>query len=246
MRRYPIFIVFLFFFTACTVKSPPRVSIPTNEEQKILGQVQQYLHSLQGIQSVKAYAKVKLKIKGKKLNFDEVIKIQFPLSFQFESLDDFANIRFVLRSEGEQLFWQDFQNQQSGDLDLTEKNIRKFIPMATSLTETLGFFIGKIPLLDLKNARVYPGPLAEEFVIETPQGELVWSSSQKVIVRLAWKKEGARLAFEYEGGNFILRKINPTKEAEVRLPSHIKLKDYKNKSEIEISYQDLMLTLGHF
>ncbi len=245
MRRLivsPLFLVFLLF--ACVSKTPPRVALSENDQQKILEPVKRYIQSLQSIKSVKAYAKVRLKIRGQKLNFDEMIKIQFPFPFYFETLDDLANTRFQLVSNGSSLFWQDFNRKEYWEGELNEKNIRKFLPLASNLEETLGLFVGKIPLLNLQEAKVFEGNQASQYVIRIPRGEIVWDSSQNVIVRLALKPEGANLAFEYEGGHFHSQTLYPTKETDVYVPSHVKLKDLKTKNEIEINYQDSTLGIG--
>lgn len=242
--RVLLFLALPFFLFACVSKVPPRIALPENDQSKILAQTNRYLQSLQKIGSVKAYAKVRLKVRGVKANFDEVIKIQFPFSFYFETLDDLANSRYQMVSDGALLFWQDELRKEYWEGELSEKTIRKFLPLASNLEETLGLFIGKIPLLDLKSAQVFKGDLLSQYVIRSPRGEIVWDSSQNVIVRLALKAEDAKFAFEYEGGNFHSRTLYPTKETDVNVPSRVKVKDKKSKNEIEIIYQDMDLGLG--
>ncbi len=239
---FPFLLLCLFF--ACTAKTPPRIALPENEQQNLLKTVERYIQSLQKIKGVKAYAKVRLKVRGQKINFDEVIKIQFPFSFYFETLDDLANTSFQLMSDGSSLFWQDFIRKEYWEGELNEKSIRKFIPLASDLEETLGLFVGKIPPLDLKEAKVFKNSDSSQYIIRIPRGEIIWDLSQNAIVHLALKGEGASLAFEYEGGRFHPQTLNPTKETDVNVPSHVKLKDLKTKNEIEINYKDLTLGIG--
>lgn len=243
-KRFILFFLLGFLFFACTSKAPPRVAIPDENQKTILQNASLYMHSLHRIGTVKAYAKVRLKVRGYEGRFEEVLKIQFPSSFYFETLDDFANTRFQLLSDGALLYWQNFDKKEYWEGELNEKTIRRFLPLASNLEETLGLFIGKLPELDLKEAQVFQGKFPQLFVIKIPRGELVWDNEIHAIVSLVLKAESANLAFEYEGKNFHSRTLFPTKETDVYLPSRVRLKDLKTKNEIEINYQNFELGIG--
>lgn len=244
LAAFSLTLLFL-FLNACAPKQPPRVALPESERAQVLHRVEHALRSLQAIGSAKGYAKVHLKVRGAKAGFDEVIKIRFPSAFYFETLDDLANTRYVMVSDGARLFWQDYGRKEYWEGDLEEKVFRKFLPLASNLEETLGLFIGKLPPLDLSEAQVFPAEQASRYRVKIPRGEIVWDASQDAIVRLALKAEGARLGFDYEGAGFRRQTLFPTKEADVSAPSRVKLKDQKTKNEIEILYQDLELGIGH-
>ncbi len=244
--RFFYFLLFLGlgFVFACTAKRPPRIALPPADQQKIIKQVAHTIHSLQGMRGARGFAKVSLRIKGHQARFDAVVKIEFPLSFYFETLDDFANTRYQLISDGAQLFWQDFSKKEYWEGALHEKMMQKFLPLASHLEETLGLWIGKIPPLKLQEAEVWEGPLPFQYLIVIPQGKIIWEDSSKTIVYLALKTEGAKFGYEYEGSDFHPITFIPTKETDVKVPFRIRLKDAKTKNEIEIHYQSLEVGMG--
>lgn len=251
MTTQRITLISLLFLTcllqACAGARPlPRSALDENQQKVILDKVEAYNQSLQKVGSAKAFAKVKLKVRGYKSNFDEVIKIAFPFNFYFETLDDLANTRFVLSSDGSTLFWQDYGRKEYYEGEFQAEKLRKFLPLAASLEETLGYFIGKIPALDFHQAQVSKIAEGPQYAIPIPGGEIIWDDSQNAIVSLAFGKEGARVGFAYEGANFRRQKLSPGKDLEVLLPARVKLRDKKTKNEIEILYQDSELAVGNF
>lgn len=244
-KAYPFFVLLLIYLSACAPTKAPRVALPPNEQSNILKKVSLYSESLQKIGSVKSYAKVRLRVRSYKTSFDEVIKILFPFSFYFETLDDLANKRFVMASDGATLFWQDYDRKEYYEGKLEEKSLRKFLPLASNIEETLGYFVGKLPLFDLQMAQVFKVDQGPQYSIRIPRGEIIWDDSQNAIVSLAFGKEGARVAFEYEAGNFRRQTLQASKETDVYLPSRVKLRDKQTKNEIEIIYQDSELAVGN-
>lgn len=244
-KAFPLFLFISIFLFSCVPRKAPRVALPQNEQAIILQKVARYSESLQKIGSAKSYAKVRLRVRGYKTSFDEVIKIRFPFSFYFETLDDLANKRFVMASNGSTLFWQDYDRKEYYEGELDENSLRKFLPLAANLEETLGFFIGKLPVFDLQTAQIFKIDQGPQYSIKISRGEIIWDESQNAIVSLAFGKEGARVGFEYEGANFRRQTLHSTKESDVYIPSRVKLRDKKTKNEIEILYQDSELAIGN-
>ena len=243
MRR-PFLFIILLFFVACAPKTAIRIAVPDTEQSKILEDINSYQKSLQGIGAAKAYAKVRVKIRGHQARIEEAVKIRFPFSFYFETLDDLGNTQFKMTSDGSGLLWEDYSQREYWLGELNEKNLRKFLPLAANLEETLGLFVGKMPLLDLKEAKVFGTEKSNIYLVKIPRGQIFWDKSQNVIVSLAFKSEAANLGFVYEGDHFHPLTLYPTKETDLRVPSLVKLKDVKTKNEIEINCQDLELSLG--
>jgi outer membrane lipoprotein-sorting protein len=228
------FIFLLFLLPSCAPKMPPRVSVPESEQVQVLKEVKAYLNSLQSIRSAKGFAKVRLKASKGRGNFDEAVIIRLPASFRFETLDDFGKTRFLVTSDGSSLDWQDLSRKEYSTGEMTDERVRRLIPLAHSLEETLGLFIGKIKPPDLTQAVVTRQKSLTEYRIEFLGGELIWDRENHAIVSFASKGEDGKVAFQYRGSEF---KEKPS----IKIPSRVWLKDFKTKKEIEIHYQDLEL-----
>ncbi len=255
----PLYLTFISFFlvvslAACGSKTPPRSSLSEEVESKIIQRTENYLQKNHNyLHSAKGYAKVKLKIKSKKENFDAVILVDFniipdhefvPLRFRFEVLDDLGNSRSLVVSDGKTLSWKDFSKEEIHSTDLSEKNLRNFLPLANSLEETLGLLIGRIPKLEIHSASVVESPCRDprlctstSYRLTFPQGEILWNDQKQTIEFLALKSKSGKLTFQYEGKNFIHPTVSPTKETSLTIPSQIRLTDLKSKNEIEINYK---------
>lgn len=231
-----------FLFAACGPKAPPRVAVPDSERSGVLREIQTYLQGLESLQSLRGFARVRLKVKGGSQNFDEAVIIRFPESFRFETLDDLGNTRLLLSSDGRTLFWQDFSRREYFEGALHEVKLGRLLPMASTLSETLALFIGK-PTLEKRLI----GPVEREgegprYRVILPLGELVWDSGEKAILSFASKKENGKVAYRYEGESFLERPLagDPQKRT-IKIPSRVRLKDFKSKNEIRIRYQQLEL-----
>lgn len=249
-------IFFLPFLAACGSKISPKSSLSKEVQSQIIQKTENYLKTNQKyLQAAKGYAKVKLKIKSKKENFDAVVIVDLNpssdpdnqskiLRFRFEILDDLGNSRTLILSDGKNLSWKDFSKEEIHLAELSEKNLRKFLPLANSIEETLGLLIGKIPKLEIHTSSVIqspcnsPQPCASSlYRLTFPQGEMLWNDEKQVIEFLALKSKNGKLAFQFEGKNFIYPIVSPTKEMTIAIPSQIKLVDLKTKNEIEINYK---------
>ncbi len=255
----PLYLTLFSFFlvvslATCGSKAPPRTALSEEAESKIIQKTGNYLQKNRSyLHSAKGYAKVKLRIKSKKENFDAVVIVDLnttpdndstPLRFRFEILDDLGNSRSLMVSDGKTLFWKDFSKEEIRSDELSEKNLRKFLPLANSIEETLGLLVGRIPLLDLNQSTVRPSPRPspqgegeKNYQINFSQGEILWNDQKQVIEFLALKSKSGKLAFQYEGKNFIHPTVSPTKETTLTIPSQIRLTDLKTKNEIEINYK---------
>ncbi len=217
------FLLLLFLFPlACAPKAPPRVALPEKQAGSLLQEIKKYFEKSGHLQSAKGFAKLRLKLKGTTRRFEEVVVIQLPASFRFETVDDFGNTRFLIVSKGDHFFWRDFSNKESHLEELTEKKLRQFIPFASDLSETLGFFMGKIPAPDFSVLSVFQEKEAFLYSLVTPQKEWVWNAQLRQIVRFVSKDERGHLLFRYETDS----------------PSHFWFKDFKTKNEIDIHYLD--------
>ncbi|MBL7685096.1 MAG: hypothetical protein JNK65_03555 [Deltaproteobacteria bacterium] len=234
------FLFILLFMFACATQTPPRISsLPDSQKTKILNSVKKKLEMFQKIESAKGFAQVKLKLRNKKQSLDEVVFLKFPKHFRFETLDDFGNLQFFILSDGENLRWEDRLKGQSSEIDLSEKNLRRFLPSTGSIDQTLALFIGKIPLLDLEEAKVFPKN--ETYEVEFQGAVLVWNPIQEQILSLVFKNNRGKTFFRFEGSDFKNYPLNTSSKDFVSLPSRVLLQDFKTKNELEIRYQSLEL-----
>ena len=224
------FLLVVLFLSSCAPKAPPRISAPEEQSKKVLEDFALALKSLQKIQSARGYAKLKLKVKGRSANVDEAVLIQLPRSFRFETVDDFGGPRFLLLSDGESLFWRDFSRKEEGREDLSEAALKKYLPMAADLSETLGLFMGRIPRDDVATAKVSQEEGSGLYWILTPRSESLWDHEARTILSFASKGEDGKVAYQYKAGEF-----------QGLIPRRIFLKDLKTNNEVTIHYLDFQL-----
>jgi hypothetical protein len=106
--------------------------------------------------------------------------------------------------------------------------------MASSVEETLGLFLGKVPPPDLVGARVFREGDSPRFWVVFSGGELLWDDEEGAIVSFASKGERDRVTFQYEGGEFQQNTLY-----KVKIPFRVKMKDFKTKNRVEIHYLSL-------
>ncbi len=193
-----------------------------------------------------------------------------PPSFRFETLDDFGNPHFVLLSDGKQLEWQDLDRSEISTEILEEKTLKRFLPIFLNLSKTLGLLIGKLdlsfendPLLAvLKNREANP----EFYHLYFATREIVWSTQEKTIVRWIEKNHSGKSLFIYEAKDFHILDtsppecthlvggvaVGPTGDSNCvkdksggfsfKLPTKIYLKDFKNKTFLDLEYLQMKIT----
>jgi hypothetical protein len=231
----------LLFLVACGPKTPPRTALPEGQAADVLREVRAFLQSWEAVGSARGYARVQLHARRKTLRTDEALFIHLPDAFRFESLDDFGRTRFLLLSDGQNLQWRDFDRGESEIRERNEEELKRFLPMASSIEETLGLFLGKLPPPDLAGAQVFKEGDSSRFRVVFPSGEFLWDEGEGAIVSFALKGERGRVVFQYEGGEFKelnLPSLGKTL-SRIKVPSRVKMKDFKTKNRVEIHYLSL-------
>lgn len=230
-----------FLWGACLPKPPVRISVPEMEKKKILKEASAAL-GRRPIERVKALARVKIKIRSSRQSFDAAIFVDFgspprkKTRFRFEILDDFGKIHLLVFSDGEKLFWDDATAGKRSELELSEKNIARFLPFFSSIEESLALLFGVDARWDLEEASVFRGEEPEQYLIVFSKGELTWNRSSQEFSRLALKNAQGRPLISSVLGNY----ENPGRKQSGRnFPLHLFLKDLKNKNELELNYLSL-------